>query len=205
MIENVQIVGEGDVIIEAEIDGVASEIKFSDIAPFWEYANEEDYESGRAYVYEDYIAFTMLTHSGQGGIIVVWDTNDESVVHISEAAYCQALSIFEDNIYYLCDVSNFVTPSHIQLYSVPLFTMDASESGERIYCEEPSQFYNQENPPQFFEIDASDSGIIVMIDEEEVLYSSSLDEEYLTSYNDEYSWLYDHSSKQNTEIFGWLT
>lgn len=44
-----------------------------------------------------------------------------------------------------------------------------------------------------------------MIDDEDVLYASSLDEEYLTNYNDEYSWLYDKPSNQNSDILGWLT
>ena len=47
-------------LIEADVNGEHKEILFSDIEKYWNYATEEDFEGGRAYVYGDSIAFSIL-------------------------------------------------------------------------------------------------------------------------------------------------
>lgn len=125
MIENISYPGENGVLIEADVNGLHKKILFSDIEPYWGYSNEDEFEGGRAEAFDDFIMFTISAASGQGGIIVIWDVNKNCVLHISEASYCVAFSIYNEFVYTLCGVSNFVTPFHYELYATPIFTKDA--------------------------------------------------------------------------------
>ena len=161
MIQNLNYKAEGNVLIGYDVNSIHKEIKFSDIEPFWNYANEEDFENGRAYVFGTLIAFSILVASGQGGVIIIWDTEKECVVHISEAAYSEAVYLFMERVYYLCQVSNYNTPSHLRLYSIPLFTMDVDKSGERLYCQSPCKVYDTDHLYTNADLKVSDKGILV--------------------------------------------
>ena len=224
MIENLNYKAESGVLIEADINGVHKEILFSDIEKYWDYATEDDFESGRVYVHDNQIVFTILVAGGQGGVIAAWDTEKECVTHISDGSYCQALYVHDDKIWYLCDVSNFMIPSHLQMYVIPLYTMDANKDGKRIFCQSPCQIYDRGCSYKTIDVKVSDeAGILVKADSKIYRYSESLDPDVLAKRNEEFAWLYDvftedpfnHKFEEGVlgekidvdkcNIFGWLT
>ncbi|WP_303826287.1 hypothetical protein [Ruminococcus flavefaciens] len=224
MIENLDYKGSDGILIVADVNNVHKEIRFSDIEPLWEHANEDEFEGGRAYIVGSNIVFTILVASGQGGVIIVWDTEKECVTHISEAAYCQALYVFENKVFYLCDISNFVIPSHLQMYVIPLGTMDAWKEGKRIYCQSPCQVYDRDNDYETIDVKVSaDAGILVKVDDKIYRYSESLDPTILSKRSAKFSYLYDVFTEKTSDhtfeegllgekidkdkyrVFGWLT
>ena len=224
MVKNLEYKASNGILIEADVNYVHKVIRFSDIEPLWDHANEDEFEDGRVYAIGSNIVFTILVAGRQGGVIVVWNTEKECVTHISEASYCQALYIFENEIFYLCDVSNFVVPSHLQMYVIPLGTMGAQKEGKRIYCQSPCKVYDRDNNYETIDIKVSaESGILVKIDDKIYKFSESPDSPTLSKYNVEYSHLYDVFTKDTSEhnfekgmrgiksnmdkysIFGWLT
>ena len=226
MIQHLNYKAEDGVLIEADVNDIHKEIRFSDIEPFWSCANEEVFENGRAYVFGNLIAFFILVASGQGGVIIIWDTEKECVVHISEAAFCEAVYLFKERVYYLCQVSNYNTPSHLRLYSIPMFTMDAGKTGERLYCQSPCEVFDRDHFYTNADLRVSDKGILVKIDDKVIRYSGSPDLSVVSKRNEEYAWLYDvfidNPSNHNFQIveedgfsekidmdkykvFGWLT
>lgn len=222
MITNISYPGENGVLIEADVDGIHEQIKFSDVLPYWSYATEDDFEGGRAYVKDDYIIFTILVASSQGGVIVVWDTKKKGIVHISNGDYCTAVAIYNDTLFYLCNVYDFVTPSHYQMYSISLNTMDVSDCGKRLYCQNPCKI--EEKSINDIDLKVNEHGIQVIINREKTYtYSDTIEETINTVRNENYSWLYDVFTEDSSahifeddslggkvdlnirKVYGWLT
>ena len=136
-----------------------------------------------ANIKDDYIIFTILVASSQGGVIVIWDTKKDCVVHISEGSYCLTAAIYKDRVFYLCDVCNYTMPSHYQMYSIPLYTMDSYEEGTRLYNQNPCKI--TENNIKSIRL--------------------KVDETVNTVRKEEYAWLYEETDLNIAKVFGWLT
>lgn len=132
MLTGIKFIAQGDTLIEYEKNGGKSAICFSAIESLWSYAAEEDFEGGTAKIIDEKILFSMLTASGQGGIVAVWDTDAEEIEHISEGSYCVAVDIHNDKVYRLLCVSNFTTKTNFQLWETPYGVMDSDEEGKQI-------------------------------------------------------------------------
>lgn len=203
MIKNLNYTAKNGILIEADVDGIHKQILFSDIEPFWSYANEDDFEGGYANIKDDYIIFTILVASSQGGVIVIWDTKKDCVVHISEGSYCLTASIYKDRVFYLCDVCNYTMPSHYQMYSIPLYTMDSYKEGTRLYNQNPCKI--TENNIKSIRLKVDEAGISVIVNNNAYCYSDTLDEAVNTVRKEEYSWLYEETDLNIAKVFGWLT
>lgn len=138
MITNLDYIAENGVLMTYNISGLQDKISFSDITPLWDNATEELFEGGKAYIYDDdLILFTFMVAGGQDGIIVLWDARKRKAVHVSNAAFCVAATISNEQLLYLCEVSYFAMPTHYCVYAVKLGTMDVANEGNQIYCECP--------------------------------------------------------------------
>lgn len=90
-------------------------INFSDIAPFWEYATEDDFEGGKAKIYDNYLVASILTAEGQGGLIFVWDLEQSKVVSCFEGDFCIDFTANCNTIYSLHYVSQWGMTSRFEL------------------------------------------------------------------------------------------
>ena len=67
MIKSVNYVADQETLICVETNDAKLKIKYSDLEPYWSYANPDDFEAGRASIQDDFLIFTMLVAGGQGG------------------------------------------------------------------------------------------------------------------------------------------
>lgn len=112
---NIKYKATNEVLIEVVYKDETFKIKFSDIIPFWQYATEEDFEDGKAKLYDKYVIASILTASGQGGIIFVWDLEQKAVVCCFESEYCVDFTIQNKEIYSLHYVSHWGASPYFQL------------------------------------------------------------------------------------------
>lgn len=160
-------IGQDGVIIRIEDGGEVQEIRFSDIEKYWDYANEDDLEGGSARIIGGIVFFTMLTAGGQGGIIVGWDLEKNSVVHISNGEFCKDFALYNDMVYSLCEACDFSCAAHFVIFRVPFGTMNIEESGIRLYCESTCRITG--NPA----LEVSKKGIQVISEDKEYTFASS--------------------------------
>lgn len=153
--KEIKYVGRRGVLIRVTDGDEVSEIRFSDIKPYWQYAMESHFEGGKAILKDDIIIFSIITAGGQGEVIVGWDLVQNKVVHISNADYCIDFAVYKNMLYMLFDVNNFNTPSNICVYRIPLGTMDTNAEGAKLRSEETIKIYGEP------ELEVSENGIVV--------------------------------------------
>ena len=167
-------VAEDGVIIHIEDSNAVQEIRFSDIEKYWDSANEDEFEGGSAALVRNTVLFTMITAGGQDGIIAAWDLNENKVIHISNGAFCTSFDLYNDMLYLLCDISDFNTAPHYNIFRVPFKTMDPTEEGTMLYCNAPCKVAGTPN------LEVSENGIFVVSENGMYTFSSS-PEKALTS------------------------
>ena len=134
MVSNIKLVLADDTLLTYETENGRVTIPFSEINSYWSYANEEDVEGVRVYVHDDdkTLLILLTTASGQGGVVVGWDTDTRTIVHVSEASYVIALDYYDNYIYTLRLDMNFSTPAHFSLAKAPYGVKDAWSEPEYI-------------------------------------------------------------------------
>lgn len=131
MVDNVSIIAQNDVFISYSKDNEEIIIPFSIINPYWDLATEDDFEGGFARVIDNkLIIATLLAATGQSGAIIVWNTETESLEHISDGTYCEAVEVYDGNIYSLSIISHSFSEPKAYIEKVPYGTMDTSVEPE---------------------------------------------------------------------------
>ena len=89
MISNIEIVLKEDIIISYETACGKESFSFSDIRSLWPHASADEIEGIRVYTQDiqNTIMILLSIASGQGGVVVCWNTEKRKVEHISAAAY----------------------------------------------------------------------------------------------------------------------
>lgn len=73
----------------------------------------------------DTIMLLLSIASGRGGVVVCWNAEERCVKHISVAPYTVALSYYDNVIYMLNMVCDYVTPTHFTLGRIHFGTQGA--------------------------------------------------------------------------------
>ena len=134
MVKNISIVAKNDVFISYLKDNVERIIPFSIIRPYWNLATEEDFEGGLARAIDDkHIIATLLAVTGQSGAIIVWNTETESLEHISDGTYCEAVEVYKDNVYSLSIISHSFSEPKAYIEEISYGTMDTSIEPEVLF------------------------------------------------------------------------
>ena len=124
-----------DILITADVDGMDQYIRGEDIRPYWNYI--DDNEGGFAEADGKYIVCVMHVASMQGGVVLYWDTDEEKLVHASDGSYCVAVARYQDNVYTLQLVENYMFKARFALSKVPFGTMDCFGETMQIEWEIP--------------------------------------------------------------------
>ena len=69
-----------------------------------------------------------------GGIIFIWDCKQKKLIHISDGSYTYSLLVYDNTVYGLSVVSNFVTPAHFELTKCKLNTMYVQLEPKTVDC-----------------------------------------------------------------------
>ncbi len=134
MINNVEIVLDNNTLISYDTERGTEYLNFSVIQPFWNYADKDEIEGVRVYTLDDQETLILLLSiaSGQGGVVIGWNTVQRCIEHISGASYVIAVDQFDNMIYMLGMVSNFTTHPHFFLNKIPYGIKDAWMEGTAI-------------------------------------------------------------------------
>ena len=127
-----ELVVNGNTLLTYEFNGEQRKIKFSDLSQYWEYANEDDFESGTVEENEDYIIGTMTTASGQVGIIYVWNKLENKLAHISDGAFAVSAALADNSVYLLCAISSWGKKESFMVTKAPFGTMNPAEEGKNV-------------------------------------------------------------------------
>lgn len=119
---NIKYKADNGILIEGVYKDETFKIKFSDIIPFWQYATEEDFEDGKAKLYDKYVIASILTAGGQGGIIFVWDLEQKTVICCFESEYCVDFTTQNKEIYSLHYISHWGVSPYFQLRKTNIAT-----------------------------------------------------------------------------------
>ena len=172
IIDDVNYIGRDGVLISYTKNDTEKKIKFDEVNEIWDYLTEDTFEGGRAYIWGEYIAFSALVASRQGGAFFLWNTVTEVFDHYSHCPYFTDAVWYSDDIYILSEVSNFVTPYHLEMWVVPFGTKDRTEDGHRVYCEEPKQYTS--SSPWSCKLSITGRKMEVYIDGVPYLYTSDI-------------------------------
>ena len=115
-IEHLKIVADKDIFLEYSKENAEYFVPFSALLPYWSYATSDNFEGGSAKAVDNYIVGFLLTASGQGGLVFVWDTSGKKIIHASDGAYAIATTIHKNAVYCLCCITNYVTRAHFALF-----------------------------------------------------------------------------------------
>ena len=142
--------------------------------------------------------FTFLIASDQAGLVIVYDAEQDKVIHVSDGAYCIAAFIFDEYLYHLCAVHNYSCPNHWQMYAVKTGTMDAGCCGDRLYTQYPCRLIDSKIHDVRLEV--NDSGIFITVNEKDVYrYANTANVDVLKSqWKPDFGWLY-HVLDENAE------
>ncbi len=133
MIKDIKLNSEAGAFLTYKTENVEGKIPYSAIAPYWDYAQEDEFEGGFAKaIDDDRILAVMLVAAGQGGAAVVWNAQTEALEHISDAAYCAAATNFDGCVYTLSIPSGFFTPTPAVIEKSKLGTKDVSMEPEKV-------------------------------------------------------------------------
>jgi len=127
-IEHLKFVADKDIFLEYIKENAQYFIPFSALLPYWSYATAGDFEGGSAKVIDDCIVGFLLTASGQGGLVFVWDTLESKIIHASDGAYAIAATIYKNMVYCLCCITNYVTRAHFALFRSKIAADTMAES-----------------------------------------------------------------------------
>ena len=163
-------------------------IHFEDVFEIWDYLTEDSFEGGRAYIWGQYIAFSALVASRQDGVFFVWNTVTEKFDHYSRCPYFADAIWYSDDIYILSEVSNFVTPYHLEMWVVPFGTKDRTEDGHRVYCDNPEPYTS--SSPWACEVQITGNTMEVYTDGVPHLYTTDISSLKTKKHNPKFSNLY---------------
>lgn len=100
-------------------------------------------------------------------------------------------------LYLLCDISDFNTASHYNIFRVPFKTMDPTEEGTMLYCDAPCKVVGTPN------LEVSENGIFVVSKNGRYTFSSS-PEKVLTSPTSEAEKYYEDGAMADFSAAGML-
>ncbi len=94
--------------------GLVQRPTWSGLRRYWSYASAQDVEYTGAQVFGEFVLFCILTASGQGGVVAVWNTTRRRWEHVSDGSYVfSALLVLEiPAIVAFASVSNWSDPGH---------------------------------------------------------------------------------------------
>lgn len=132
---NLTILPDNKTIYQYTKENKTRRITFYRIRKYWDYANAEQNEGITVSVQNQYIICILIVASGQGGIVFVWDTEKNCIVHLSEASYAVKSIVAEGNVISLCHVAHYGTRPYFTLICSEFNTIDVWKEPKSLVVE----------------------------------------------------------------------
>ncbi|MCR4657016.1 MAG: hypothetical protein K5770_12430 [Lachnospiraceae bacterium] len=169
MLKEIKLVAKEDIFLEYEDEKGKGQVLFSAIKPYWDYSCEEDYEGGFAHIVDDKRVLAVLSvASGQGGVVIVWNTETGTPEHISQADFCQAAAIYNGEVYTLAIVRQFGAEPSAVVEKCKYGTMDAFAECESVQSISMDCFDDYRGNTEELSLIVDESGIRLFLKDKEI-------------------------------------
>lgn len=103
------------------------------IRKYWFYGSFKDIEEIHFDVQEQYVVVSFMAEAEfQNGIILVWDTVSEKIVHVSYGAFVKKAFVYKGYVYSVRDIMASGIKPHLEFYKIPFGVMAEEANGERV-------------------------------------------------------------------------
>lgn len=152
-------------LLEYEIEGKAGKIEITDLKPFIDDDfDNEDIEDMTARIYGDKILFNFTGYSGQYGVLGVWDTTKNKLIHISEGAYGLRNLLTDNTVYQLVYISGWGIQPHASLYGIKLGILDQHKESDLLVDKLEIDFNPEKDK---FDLQCTDDVIYLVVNDVE--------------------------------------
>ena len=142
--------GKRDVIFIIHMIDSKQEITLDMIKRIWhENIEEIDVEYLYAEPFGSFVFGCITASKGQDGVVFVWDTNTQQFIHYSNGEFAVKVSINNNNVYILREVSYWGIKAHLQLDFCPLNTMDRNNNTTKVELSEETEYQLANNPDDY--------------------------------------------------------
>ncbi|SFB66459.1 hypothetical protein [Ruminococcus albus] len=151
-------IGEQGALFEICVNGQIQKITLDMLHPIWRDIKDngiEDIEYLSADICGDLVACCACVSQGQGGIVFVWDTVTESIVHYSDGCYAVRALVCDDMVYTIREVHGYGIRARLELDHCPFGTKDTEFECEN--CEIDDHICFAEDKRDYF-IDFDENG-----------------------------------------------
>ena len=131
--------GKDNILLEISANGTHQQITFDMLRGIWNDISEgttDDIEYLHAVVCEKYVICCSFVAQGQGGIVFVWDTDIQQIVHYSDGRFALTATIHNNKVYILRDVHYWGVKSHLELDFCNFGTMSIDNDVTQIELDE---------------------------------------------------------------------
>ena len=142
--------GKRDVIFIIHLNEIKQEITLDMIKRIWhENIEEIDVEYMYAEPFGSFVAGCITASKGQDGVVFVWDTNTQQFIHYSNGEFAVKISINNNNVYILREVSYWGVKAHLQLDYCPLNTTDRNNNTTKVELSEETEYQLANDPDDY--------------------------------------------------------
>ena len=142
--------GKRDVIFIIHLNEIKQEITLDMIKRIWhENIEEIDVEYLYAEPFGSFVFGCITASKGQDGVVFVWDTNTQQFIHYSNGEFAVKVSIHNNNVYILREVSYWGVKAHLQLDYCPLNTTDRNNNTTKVELSEETKYQLANNPDDY--------------------------------------------------------
>ena len=132
-------VGSDNTIMDISANGQHQYVTLDMLKEIWNDiadGNRADIEYINAEVSDDFVICCLTVSQGQGGIVFVWDTDKQKIVHYSDGKYAVRAVINDNKVYVLRVVSYWGVTAHLELDYCDFGTMAEDNSTVTISLDE---------------------------------------------------------------------
>ena len=91
----------------------------------------------------------ITASKGQDGVVFVWNTNTQQFIHYSNGEFAVKVSIHNNNVYILREVSYWGVKAHLQLDYCPLNTTDRNNNTTKVELSEETEYQLANDPDDY--------------------------------------------------------
>lgn len=160
-------IGNGNTLLTIKTENSEQIITMDMLRPIWHdisNGSRDDIEYLSADLYDDLLVCCAYVSQGQGGIVFVWDTSKEKIVHYSDGNFAVKAAINNDIVYVLRMVSFWGQEAHLEMDCCPLGTMEEDNDVSAVELDEETAHLLINDPQNYvIEFDSEDRPIISVV------------------------------------------
>ena len=156
-------IGNGNTLIDITVNEEHQEITLDMLKGIWSDiadGNRADIEHISAEVCGELVVCCVTVSQGQGGIVFVWNTNEQKITHYSDGRFAVKAAVHDNKVYVLRVVSYWGVAAHLELDYCDLGTMSEENSVTPIELDEATSSNLASSPADYIIAFEGDTPVI---------------------------------------------